>query len=114
MTLAKIGMLVVDSSRTRAYLDALKKNDLYPAYVLYLEKGHCPESRVFPKVRYFNNEVSSLAMIREMGIPYDIISSTDANCPEVVSKVIASPVEIFIYSGLGGAILKKDILDAGK
>jgi len=114
MTLQRIGLIAVDSSRTRAYLAALAQNNLLPAHVIYLTGGPDKKIGSFPAVPYFDNLTPVLDTIRKLALPCVILNTGDVNSHDVVSAVEDSPVEVFIYSGSGGAILRQDILNAGK
>ena len=114
MILHGVGLLAVDSSRTRAYLTALSNRDLVPAHAIYLTGG--PGS-VVPQplpVPYFDNSVPVLEKIKTMGIPCEVVNSSDVNSPDTIAAVQACPVDVLIYSGSGGAILGSDILGSGK
>ena len=47
-------------------------------------------------------------------IEYEICPSKDVNSAEVIERLKARPEKYFVYSGVGGAILRKDILCLGK
>lgn len=110
----RIGLFAVDSSRSRAYLLALINHDLLPAHAVYLTGGPGAQPPSFPAVPYFDNSIPVLRTIQELAIPCEVVDTDDVNSPEVVEAVRKSPVDVFIYSGPGGAILRRDILQSGK
>ena len=114
MILERVGLIAVDSSRTRAYLAAITSHGLLPAHAILLSGGSVPGAGSFPAIPYFDNLTPALDTILRAGVPYEVMDTHDVNSPEVVSAVKASPVDIFIYSGPGGAILTPELLNAGK
>ncbi len=114
MILKSIGLMAVDSSRTRAYLAALANNNLLTAHAIYLTGAPGSAQRSFRKVPYFDNLTPALDTIHRMGIPCEVVNTGDVNSVEVFAAVQASPVDVLIYSGPGGVILRRDILNAGK
>ncbi len=113
MILEKVGMLAVDSYRSRAYLSALKRNNLIPAFVLFLDSGE----KLSPMLRVsteFDYNVSTLDLIKSMDIPYEKIDTLKVNSRPVIEKIQQIPVDVFIFSGPSGLILKKEILSLGK
>ncbi len=114
MTLQNVGLIAIDSSRTRAYLDALTQNDLLPAHVIYLTGGPGKKKGIFSTVPYFDNLTPALDKVRALELPCNVIDTGDINSDEVRAAVEACPVNVLIYSGPGGAILRHDILNTGK
>ena len=114
MTLEDVGILATDSSRTRAYLAALATHELLPAHAIFLTGGSGAGPPNLPIVPYFDNSRPALEMIHAAGIPCDVVDTGNVNSVEVVAAVKDSLVDVLIYSGTGGAILRPDILSAGK
>lgn len=112
MILHRIGLLAVDSSRSRAYIAALARADLIPARVVYLGAPNMPPPDL-PSVPYFDNDTPLLDSIRRLDIPCIAVTSTDVNAPDTVAAVRDCGMDVLIYSGPGGAILRRDMLDAG-
>lgn len=111
MRLAGVAMLAVDSSRTRAYLAAMFAHDLEPARVLYL--AAFGTSGLVP-VPYFQNVIPALETMRARGLPVVPLDATDVNDPTVVAAIGAEQVDVVIYSGPGGGILRRPLLATGK
>jgi len=125
-------MIAADTSRTRAYLQALVKNELLPGFVLLLEQdsgGLLPgqvgllESDPADRVSgvdqcwseaNFNPVQPIRPLLEQYGIPYEVSPSKDINAMPVVDVVRHRPESVMIYSGFGGVLLRKDILGAGK
>lgn len=112
--LKKVGILAADSSRTRAYLDALGRADLVPSYAIVLAGEPGAKPAPLPAVAYFDNATPARETLRALGVPTEIVDGIDVNSATVVEAVRNAPVDVFIYSGPGGAILRKPLLGAGK
>lgn len=133
MRLSDIGMIAGDTSRSRAYLQALARNDLLPNYVLVLESasdkplpGQLGKSQpaheneqVFEvdecwSEAHFDSTQPIKIVLDELDIPYEVSTSKDINDPSVVEIIRRRAESVFIYSGFGGALLRKDVLSTGK
>lgn len=133
MRLSDIGMIAGDTSRSRAYLQALARNDLLPNYVLVLDAAADKRlpgqlGKVGPKrlstplsetdecwsEAYFDSSLPIKLFLEAHGVPYDISPSKDINDPSVVEFIRTRTESVFIYSGFGGGLLRKDILSVGK
>jgi methionyl-tRNA formyltransferase len=132
MRLADVGMIVADTTRSRAYLHALKRNDLVPSHVLLLRN---PDRKVLPgqsdtvgrqdpsmsgqeqgcwSEAGFDVAQTIEEALHECSIEADVVEQTDINHPDVVKKVRAIPDTVLIYSGYGGSLLRAEILGTGK
>lgn len=127
MILQDIGMLAVSSNRTKFYLLQMAKRRMLPSIVLYMENPleTTPETRSMAReknargvppgpFREFDLELSVPALLETHGIPCQHLPSLDPNADCVVEAVAACKPSILIYSGPGGAILRRPILQAGK
>ena len=130
MRLTDIGMIAGDTSRSRAYLQALVRNKLLPNYVIVLEDA---SENVLPgqlditktihesiedaecwSEAHFDSTQPITVLLSEHGICYEVSSSKDINAPSVVEAIKRRTESVFIYSGFGGALLRKDILSTKK
>jgi methionyl-tRNA formyltransferase len=109
VSLTGVGLLAVDSARTRAYLSAMLAADLAPAEVLLLAGGGGGED-----VPYFDNRTPVVTHLHTHGIPCLSLGSSDPNAPEAVEAVRASRLSLLVYSGPPGVILGAEMLRAGK
>lgn len=126
-------MIAGDTSRSRAYLQALVRNDLLPGHVIVLEDtsdkplpgqlGNAKSSPTSEQVfetddcwseAHFDPTLPIQVLLDEIGISYEISSSKDINDPEVVDAIRRRMESVFIYSGFGGALLRKNVLSSGK
>jgi len=110
MILDQFAMLAVASSRSIKYLDALIENDLLPGFVILMEE----EGRLLPgqRVTEQNNEFKGL--LKDKDIPYSVIPTADVNSALVAQQLRQVKSPYIIYSGPGGAILGREILNLNK
>lgn len=111
MMLDDIGMLAVPNSRSKYYIEKLVQKLLLPAYVLVLDN---PSNLLVPGQRLQDLENGLSDILDTNNISYDVIRTLDVNSGEVVETIRRRREKIFIYSGPGGAILRKNILQTGK
>lgn len=126
MILSDVGMLAVESNRTRLYLQQMIKHQLLPSMVLLMEdptkktpEGIAVEHSLHRQsVVHGEDEFSLTLSVRKYletnHIPYHVLPWIDPNNPEVIQAVVDCPPSILIYSGPGGAILRRGILSTGK
>jgi len=114
MKLEKIGLLAVESSRTRAYLSILSRNELLPAQVIFLSGSNRATQDSFTPVPYFDDLTPALNRIRELELACQTLPTDDVNGAAVFEAVKACPVEVWIYSGSGGVILGRHLIQSGK
>ena len=126
-------MIAGDTSRSRAYLQALVRNDLLPNYVLVLEHasdGLLPgqlndsqsnhaneqagESDECWSEAHFDSTMPIKVLLQGIGLSYEVSTSKDINDPSVVETIRRRTEKIFLYSGFGGALLRKNVLSTGK
>lgn len=123
-----VGMVAADTTRTRAYLGAMIRYGLLPAYVLVLKN---PEAAVMPGQASgaltracSSDEIWSEAdfdissplelLLEAANINYQIAPSHDINDPAVISCISERPEQVLLYSGYGGVLLRRDVLNTGK
>ncbi|MEZ4752933.1 MAG: hypothetical protein R3A13_01310 [Bdellovibrionota bacterium] len=132
MTLKDIGMIAVSNNRSKAYLQRMLHSDLTPSHVLILEN---PDETVLPgqtkKDLKLTSDVAKSTRSKDkefildpdealkttltLGeISHSVLKTIDINSNEVLSFIKSRDESIWIYSGAGGAILKKRILNCGK
>jgi len=132
LRLDNIGMVAGDTSRSRAYLQAMVRNEILPGYVILLDDnldkslpGQLDKSQSY----YGNQELEKddcwseatfdptqpvKALLDEYQIPYEVTSSKNINDSTVIETIRCRSEAVFIYSGFGGVLLKRDILSTGK
>jgi methionyl-tRNA formyltransferase len=131
--LNEIAIVASDTTRSRAYFQALVRNDLIPGYILIMEPeakkvlpGQLDKSlptsqigapqetdEIWSEAR-FDPALSIRDFLDKHNISYEVTKGKDINDPLVVEAVGNSNSSVFIYSGAGGAILREGILGTGK
>jgi methionyl-tRNA formyltransferase len=134
MQLNDIAMVAADTSRSRAYLQALIRHEMLPAYVLLLATS---SDTALPGQLIVNDEELSsylldtkmdfswseaqfdptlplISLLKQYDIPYEVSANTDINDHAVIKSISERPESVFIFSGFGGVLLRKHILSIGK
>lgn len=134
MQLTDIGMVAADTSRTRAYLQSMIRHQMLPGYVLLLEAsgatslpGQLNENNELQgeelsdvehdacwSEAQFDPTIQILPLLQKYEIPYQVSPSRDINDDSVVDIIRGRSESVFIYSGFGGVLLRKKVLNAGK
>tara|TARA_B100001559_G_scaffold320060_2_gene331075 strand:+ start:7704 stop:8414 length:711 start_codon:yes stop_codon:yes gene_type:complete len=111
---ANIGLLAVDSLRTRAYLSSLIENGIHIKEAILLENG---SSKVVPSrnnTQLFDSNSSALEVLEKMSTNITLLDTSNINDQQVEKSLVNSNIKLFIYSGSGGAIIKSNILNTQK
>jgi methionyl-tRNA formyltransferase len=95
-------MLGAETMRTRAYLLALRDNDLLPSALILFER---PET---------TGKFGITELARSVGIKVVALTAEDINEPPVVAAVTSLAQPYLIFSGPAGAILRKQLFATGK
>jgi methionyl-tRNA formyltransferase len=131
MKLSDIAMIIADTTRTKAYIQALTDHDLLPNFILIM---HDPGAGSLPGQRdkehklakdlhpdpggqfyfSFDESISLEESLNNKQIPFSYVDSTDINSETVIKAISERPEKVFIYSGFGGAILRHAVLNIGK
>lgn len=128
MTSVKFSMIASNTSRTRAYLTALEKNQLIPECVVILDSDEIKEispGQLAPgkDAIHFDEDWPEssfdaleplLNICARMNTHCVEAGTRDINHPDVLALVEALDTKLVLYSGYGGALLRAPILDAGK
>lgn len=123
-----ICMVAADTTRTRAYLGAMIRHGLLPAYVLVLKNKDaqtlpgqasgllmhvCTSDEDWSEASF--DLASPLESILEAaGIDYQVAASRDINDVENIDWIAERSEQVLIYSGYGGVLLHRDVLNTGK
>lgn len=62
----------------------------------------------------FDANLPITAILDNLNIPYACSGSKDINDPKTIQMIHQRSEPVFIYSGFGGALLRKDVLSLGK
>ena len=127
-----VGIIAADTTRTRAYLQIMAKNKIFPSFALVLEnqteknlpgqinKLASDESRIKKTknkglgAEEFDIDVPIADSISNFGIPCKILNNSSINSEEVQQALLDRPEKVFIFSGFGGELLKPNVLGIGK
>jgi methionyl-tRNA formyltransferase len=122
------GMVAADTTRTRAYLGAMMRHGLLPAHVLVLKSADAPTLPVQASgslgcARASDEDWSEAdfdiaspleAILETAGIDYRIAPSCDINDAVAVGCIAERPEHVLVYSGYGGVLLRREVLNTGK
>lgn len=121
MILQNIAMLLTSSSRSKAYVQLLAKNDLLPSFCLLMTTDeNVLENEASTYIKqgedngYFNVDEPLLYTLRLYNIPYIIISANNVNAPNVIDAIKRIKHQYIIYSGFAGQILRGELFKIGK
>jgi methionyl-tRNA formyltransferase len=128
--LSDIGFIAANTSRSRAYLTALERNNLLPCWCLLLDDdSDKPKMGQAPKYikgknsiavedawseSNFDPTVPLEAWLKRVGIKYDKSNTHDIHAERVIDLIKKAKPSILIYSGYGGVLLRKSLIDCGK
>ncbi len=114
-------MLLADCARSRAYLQILISRDLIAEKFIILEKNDRDkpsQSQLANHYSYeglsFNPNEGLKKTLDDNNISYSLLSSLDPNDSIVINVLKSLDCSHVIYGGVGGIILKKEILQLGK
>ncbi len=133
LVLDNVALIAADTTRSRAYLQSLIRHQLLPNFVLLLEHEAAnvlpgqikANEAVNPPVVIVDNEddwsesnFAPTLPIRDLldihAIPYAVAPNMDINDSAVIDEIARRGEAVFIYSGFGGVLLRKDLLSCGK
>lgn len=127
MKLSEIGMLIISSPRSSAYLQSLLSKDFLPSHIIIMEdsaESLSPgqlSSGDLKEQKLRNNAISKIDLnipiteiIKSHSLSYEVCKTIDVNSKELIDIIKNRPEKYFIFSGSGGMILKQDILNCGK
>jgi len=107
------GMVLVNASRSRAYVDVLARCGMRPACVVYVSRGADDDRASGEAVDGFDNVTPLAQRLRELAINTQRIETTDINDARVAQAISRAGVELLVYSGFAGVKVKPLLLRAG-
>ncbi|SCG81931.1 methionyl-tRNA formyltransferase-like protein [Proteiniborus sp. DW1] len=125
-------ILLVNTNRSKAYLQNLIKRGFLPKSAIVLQDNNyvLPEQKGIDSIYKdtkqtlerkvksidisFDEKEHVITTLKNNNIEYCIANTLDVNSEEVINYVRECPSNYIIYSGPGGAILKKEILEQDK
>lgn len=121
------GLIAADTSRSRAYLAAIERRGLLPAWVLLLDadtpaampgQAAAGVAEAVADVAWPEADFDPAAPLRpwleRLGLSYAVSGSRDINDPAVVALIARAAPQVLVYSGYGGALLRDAVLATGK
>lgn len=123
----EFSMLLVNSNRSKAYLQNLIRLGYKPNKVIVLEEefnknndkaGKSSTSVSIKKIDgidlFFDEKEHILQTLEKVAIDYVLIHTLNVNSSEVANEIKKIKEKYLIYSGPGGAIVSEQILSLGK
>jgi len=127
-------MVAADTSRSKAYIQALIRNNLLPGFVLIIgnKSGVSMPGQVDSKESindklndvavqngcwseaYINLSESIQMSLESSSTPYEQLEVSNIHDPSVIDIIKNRTEYTFIYSGYGGIILRKELFQTGK
>ncbi|MFC5528942.1 formyltransferase family protein [Cohnella yongneupensis] len=122
MIIPKVALIGTSGNRTKAYLQLMKKNNLLPSYCVIMHRDVSVlrnEAELYKQQNeepadYYDPNEPVVVTLEECGIPYRIVETEQVNDELVHGHVLDRDEEIWIYSGFGGQILKRPLINCGK
>jgi methionyl-tRNA formyltransferase len=131
MRLDDVAMVAADTSRSKAYVQALIRNHLLPSFILIL--GNKSDTTLPGQVSmsthlnedvndqndywseaHFNLSEPIQVALEASSIPYEQVEVSNIHDPSVIEIIQNRSESTFIYSGYGGIILRKELFLTGK
>lgn len=122
-------MIAAETSRSRAYLQAMARHDLLPSFVILMDNATGPalpgqQRNASPRLETetadewseasFDPSIPVRELLERFRIPYAVVDNQNINDPAVIEAIVARPEPVFVYSGFGGAILRQAVFATGK
>ncbi len=121
MILDDFALLASDTTRTKAYLQAMIQEGKIPKIcVVYSDhiKKMQEEARQYRETGennlYFDADMPLLFSLQSANIPYLLVEEKDINSEQIKSVIQKLKQKYLIYSGYGGYILKLHLFQMGK
>ncbi len=121
MILSDFAMVAADTARSKAYIQAMIREEKYPALcIIYSEdcEGMGEQAKIYKhkevQTDYFDVDCPIIFSLEKAGIPYVLVNSRNINSEQMTEVIRTSEEKYLIYSGYGGEILKKPLFQLGK
>lgn len=121
MILEEFALLASDTARTKAYLQAMIREEKLPGLcVVYSDNisGMRKEAEKYQKSgrneKYFDRDIPILFSLKEADIPYMVIENKDINSEQMKDTLSGLQQKYLIYSGYGGYILREHLFRMNK
>lgn len=121
MRLSGLAMLASDTARSKAYIQAMIKHDIFPELcVVYSDdlKAMRKEADAYKDngdgAIYFDVSIPLLTSIEKAGIEYITLDDRDINSERMRCLIADMDQKYLIYSGYGAYILRRPLFQLGK
>jgi len=134
LCLDNVGMIAADTSRSRAYIQAMSRNKLLPKFVLLMmaegevslpgQLSSISDEINSDEVRKdkndcwseidFNPSASLVDLLNAADVQYEVIEEKSINSQLVIDALNKRKESTFVFSGFGGEILRSQVLNCGK
>lgn len=121
MILEEFALLASDTARTKAYLQAMIRENIFPGIcVVYSDNisGMKEEAEKYhisrEEDKYFDRNIPILFSLNEAGISYLLLENKDINSEQMRDILLGLRQQYLIYSGYGGYILKEHLFHMDK
>lgn len=121
MILEEFALLASDTARTKAYLQAMIREEKLPGIcVVYSDDilGMKEEAEKYQRSgeeeKYFDRNIPILFSLNEAGISYLLLENKDINSDQMKDVLLGLGQKYLIYSGYGGYILKEHLFHMDK
>lgn len=113
MILSDIAIVLADTFRSKAYLQALINHSLIPSKCFLLidslEDIKQSENKKSEKGKFFDTEESIYYTIKKHKLPFIVLGTKDINSYQAMQILQDTNETYLIYSGYGGCILKQKL-----
>lgn len=121
MILSDFALIASDTARTKAYIQEMARQDLLPSvsivYADDMELLYSENEKYTGPMEmgnYFNRDIPLLTLMDYFSMEYIVVNDKDINSESMMECIRGLPQTYLIYSGYGGAILKKPLFQLGK
>lgn len=121
MILEEFALLASDTARTKAYLQAMIRENRIPGICVVYSDDISQMKKEAEKYqsggeeeRYFDRNIPVLSSLNEAGIPYLLLEDKDINSEQMKEVLSGLKQKYLIYSGYGGYILKEHLFRMDK
>ena len=111
--MVNFGIILNESARSRAYIQILCKNGVFPKSILYISNAWEPPLEI-SYAGEFNIRETTGETITKYNLSCVKTNETNINSPIIINILKSFEEDIIVFGGPGGQILKKDILNIGK
>lgn len=116
MILDEFVFLAAVSVRSKAYLQAMVKEQLFPSYCIIFSDENLDviPQNIENNKKFFDLNETLIQTLENNNIAYKVLKTRDINSVDIRTELEKHKEKYVIYSGYGGAILKRELFTIGK